>query len=150
MRANRIHWGLIANPTCAALILLAGDSICFCQSVWQLAGPLPDRHKLRGIVFDNNRFVAVGDSGTVLYSHDGTTWSEGSSGITITLNSVTYGNGQFLAVGVNGMVATSSDGAAWRVRTSGTTTTLHSVTFSGTRFVAVGDSGVVPLSLNGL
>ena len=38
-------------------------------------------------------FVTVGDSGTILTSPDGTSWTKRTSGTIYNLNGVTYGNG---------------------------------------------------------
>ena len=74
-------------------------------------------------------FVAVGASGTILTSDNGTTWTSRTSGTSVTLQNVTYGNSLFLAVGESGTILTSSDnGTTWTSRTSGTTYTLKDVT----------------------
>ena len=44
-------------------------------------------------------FVTVGNSGTILTSSDGTTWTSRTSGTTNALYDVTYENGTFVAVG---------------------------------------------------
>jgi len=78
--------------------------------------------------------VTVGNSGTILTSSDGTTWTSRTSGTTNNLYGVTYGNGTFVTVGDNGVILTSSDGISWTKRTSGgqpTTTTIVSVSDSG-------------------
>ena len=56
------------------------------------------------------KYMAVGDSGTILISSDGTSWTERSSGIANFLQGVTYGNGTFVTVGNGGTILTSSDG----------------------------------------
>ena len=46
-------------------------------------------------------FVSVGQSGTILTSSDGTSWTERTSGTSNNLYGVTYGNGLFVTVGRN-------------------------------------------------
>ena len=46
-------------------------------------------------------FVTVGESGTILTSSDGTTWTERNSGTSNRLYGVTYGNGLFVTVGTS-------------------------------------------------
>jgi len=70
----------------------------------------------------------VGQSGTILTSSEGTSWTERTSGISEYLNGVTYGNGLFVTVGW-GTILTSSDGTTWTERTSGTSRNLQGVTY---------------------
>ena len=73
-------------------------------------------------------FVTVGESGTILTSPDGTTWTERTSGTSIFLIGVTYGNGLFVSVGDSGTILTSPDGTTWTERTFGTYISLSGVT----------------------
>ena len=71
------------------------------------------------ISFKINIFVAVGASGTALYSESyGYDWKYGGSGRNGTSTSydlldVAYGNGMFVAVGKSGTVLYSKDGRTW-------------------------------------
>ena len=76
-------------------------------------------------------FVAVGESGTILTSSDGTTWTSRTSGTSQGLDGVSYGDSTFVAVGVIGTILTSSDGASWTSRTSGTSYNLYGVSYGG-------------------
>ena len=64
----------------------------------------------------------MGDSGKIIVSSDnGTSWSDVSSGVSVTLNAVHFNNGVFTAGGRTGILITSSDnGTTWIQRTSGT------------------------------
>jgi len=64
-------------------------------------------------------FVSVGNSGTILTSSDGISWTKRTSGKTYILYGVTYGNCTFVTVGVNGVIITSFDGISWTKRASG-------------------------------
>ena len=84
-------------------------------------------------------YVAVGNSGTILTSSDGTTWtkvsatytSDNGSTETPSFNNVTYGNGTFVAVNPNGIILTSTDvTSSWTKRTSGTTNNINGVTYT--------------------
>lgn len=105
--------------------------------------------KLNSVVYVNNQFVTVGNSGRILTSPDGKTWTIKSSGTTNSLGSVTFGNGQFVVVGFNGTILTSPDGTTWTTQNSGTTILLHSVTYSNGRFVAVGYYSTILTSSDG-
>lgn len=84
-------------------------------------------------------FVAVGDSGTMLYSEDGIAWNiADSAGSTELFCDVTSGNGNFVAVGLSGGVMTSSDGKTWKSAFN-TGAGMFSVCYGNGRFVFVGE-----------
>jgi len=104
-------------------------------------------------------FVSVGDSGTILTSSDGTTWTERTSGISEYLGGVTYGNGLFVTVGNSGTILTSSDGTTWTPgslyhsgpqRTYVLPTWFRGVTYGNGTFVTVGDRGIILTSSDGI
>jgi hypothetical protein len=70
---------------------------------------------IHGLAWGNGYFVAVGDSGRIARSTDGSTWypvsgsAFGSSGI----QSVSFGSGKFIAAGHDGKTASSPDGETW-------------------------------------
>ena len=96
------------------------------------------------------KFLAVGASGTLLTSSDGTTWTSRTSGTTNDLRSVAYdGSSTIVAVGFSGTILTSSDGITWTSRTSGTSNDINNVTYKDA-FVAVGDNGTLLVSTDGI
>lgn len=105
---------------------------------------------LYSVVYGAGKFVAVGESETILTSPDGVNWTSWrtNSG---TLNSVTYGNNMFVAVGVSGSSGTirySSDGQTWNATSAGNTG-FNSVTYANGLFILVGDNGRIYSSSNG-
>ena len=72
-------------------------------------------------------FVTVGDSGTILTSPDGTSWTKRTSGTSEFLSGVTYGNGLFVTVGNEGTIFTSPDGIYWTEINSGTSEFLNNL-----------------------
>ena len=89
-------------------------------------------------------YVAVGSSGKILTSSDGTSWTSRTSGTTSNLVGVTYGNSKFLTllsswtgvIGTNdngtpttGTVLTSSNGTTW-TSTSTTCNTCDNSSFT--------------------
>ncbi len=76
----------------------------------------PGDQLLHGVVY-GDKFVAVGDAGTIITSVDGVNWTSqtfrSDDFPSDDLHNVTYGNGTYVAVGVNGVVLTSSDGNKW-------------------------------------
>ena len=68
-----------------------------------------------GMSFVNDRFVAVGHSGTIMYSLDGKSWTDVSDPLGGSLYGVAYGNCVYVITGGNnaGVVYRSYDGANW-------------------------------------
>ena len=96
-------------------------------------------------------FIAVGASGTLLTSSDGTTWTSRTSGTTNNLRAVAYdGSSTLVAVGFSGTILTSSDGTTWTSRTSGTSKDINNVHYGNSSFVAVGDNGTLLSSTDGI
>jgi len=105
--------------------------------------------QLNGLTYGSGKYVAVGNSGTVLTSEDGVTWTRRTvSGVTQNLQSVIHENGKYVAVGQNGTIITSEDGVTWTKTVSGSQN-LQSVIYGNGKFVAVGASGRVITSTNG-
>ena len=83
-------------------------------------------------------FVSVGNSGTILTSSDGISWTKRTSRKWGYLKGVTSGNGLFVTDGNSGTILTSPDGNSWTKRTSGTSKYLRGVTYGNGLFVTVG------------
>ena len=96
-------------------------------------------------------FVGVGDSGTILTSSDGTTWTNrrDTSVTTEDLYGVTYANGTFVTVGDN-IILSSSDGTTWTSRSSVSGALFNTVNYGNGTFVAVGQSGIIYTSSDGI
>ena len=117
-------------------------------------------NNLNGVIWSGSRFVAVGDSGSVLTSPDGVTWASRASGTMDSLFGVSWSGNQFVAVGGrppllgvdpgHGTILTSADGVSWTSRVTGTTSPLHGIAWTGAQFVAVGDAGAVLTSVDGI
>ena len=92
-------------------------------------------------------YIAVGASGTLLTSSDGTTWTSRTSGTSKDINNVHYGNSSFVAVGDNGTLLSSTDGITWSDKTSNCgandNESLWDVAYGGSTWVANGDNGSI-------
>jgi hypothetical protein len=110
--------------------------------------------------------VAVGASGTIMTSTNGTAWAPVASGTTNSLRSVTAAVSDaqekatgpvdpspavgLVAVGDAGTILTSDlSGAIWSAAPSGTTENLSGVMATGTLYVAVGGAGTILTSGDG-
>jgi len=105
---------------------------------------------LSDATYGDGMFVAVGESGTIRTSPDGTSWSGETSGVSVALRSVVHADGLFVVVGKDGAILTSPDGSAWTSATSGTTNFLSGVTYGNGRYVAVGSSGKIVTSTDAI
>lgn len=102
----------------------------------------------RSITYGNGKYVAVGSSGYVTTSTNGTSWTTPVRIGTEDWYSVTYGNGKFVAVGrKNAMMSTN--GTSWTTYNNVSTSYLISVTFGNGKFVMVGSSSYIGTSTNG-
>ena len=107
---------------------------------------------LNGIVFGAERYVAVGNSRTVLVSSNGQDWQqiEVTAG-TESLQSVTFGQGLFVAVGDFGLVMTSPDASVWTVLQVGEEPPFWlDAVFCQDRFAITGTPGKVAYSQDGV
>lgn len=104
--------------------------------------------------FANGLFVAVGSSGSIVTSPDGTTWTASpSSGVVTTqqLNGVHYNASAALwvAVGNAGTIITATDPTGtWTLQTSGTIGSLNEVTYFNNLWVVNNAGGGVLTSPN--
>jgi len=115
---------------------------------WTQRGP-GSGHDFRAIASSPTVAVAVGNSGRIYSSTDGTTWNSRTSGTTSNLLAVAYGNGLFVAVGEGLKILTSPDGTTWTVRTTGTGTFGHVVYEPiADRFVAFRSTSAVATIIN--
>ena len=126
------------------LVVLNERTMASCDQQVQSPRMSPARCR---ITYINSTFMAVGSSGTVLTSSDGTTWTSRTSGVSTDLKKVTFGNSTFVAVGDTNTIITSSDGSSWTSRTG--TGNLTEVTFGDDTFVIISGSGVRTSSDNG-
>ncbi len=100
----------------------------------------------------NNQFIAVGNSGLLMTSADGSNWTTINTGSSEDLNDIFWFSGLtvlgapfslYVAVGNNATILTSSTGTAWTTEVSNPAITdnLLAVTHDDQYFVAVGENG---------
>ncbi len=123
-----LTWGVLV------LLILAGI-------VWVAISHSQLLHPLIGIAWSGSRFVAVGGSGTILTSPNGSAWTAQTSGTSQGLRGVAWSGSRFVAVGDT--ILTSPNGSTWTTQTSGTSQGLEGVAWSGSRFVAVGGNTIL-------
>jgi photosystem II stability/assembly factor-like uncharacterized protein len=88
-------------------------------------------------------FVIVGNSGRIITSPNGSTWTEQNSTVGGSdLSSIVYRNELFVSVGGSGTIITSPDGTTWTKRTSSAIGTFFKIIHAKEMFVAVGNDGI--------
>jgi hypothetical protein len=100
---------------------------------------------LYDVDYDGAFFTVVGDSGTVLRSADGTSWTAvaGTTGTT-NYRGVRSNSQDLVIVGAGGEIRQSSDGGAnLTVRTTSGSENLEAAAWSGQKWTVVGASGAV-------
>jgi hypothetical protein len=124
---------------------------------WQFEQIPASYRTIYGIATNGSTYVAVGESGIVLYStmvRGVRSWATGQyttgSYTGLIHRSVTYGNQKFIAVSDRGGIIYSVDGSSWTQVSTPTASGLKSVTWNGKAFIAAGDGGVVIYSADGL
>jgi hypothetical protein len=116
---------------------------------WHLRYPPPAGPSLHAAIHGGAGFVVVGDTGTILTSDDGVSWTNRQSGTSRSLYDVAWGNGTYVAVGEAGAILTSSDRITWISRDSGRPEALYGIVYGKEVFVAVGEGGVTLRSADG-
>ena len=114
----------------------------------QTSGTIRD---LYSVAFVNGDFIALGQQGAMLTSHDGVSWTARNTGTTNDLWQVAYGAGTYVAVGNSGTIISSADSATWtKQANSPTTKALYAIHFGGNdTFVAAGEAGTIVYSTSG-
>ena len=89
----RINRGLTC-VVCAALGWIFSQQLSALE--WTEIESGTNEH-IRGVVFADGKFVAVGDNGLILTSPDGQSWKRRDSTIDKMLSAVAFGDGMFVA-----------------------------------------------------
>jgi hypothetical protein len=106
---------------------------------------------LRDVIFAHQRFLAVGDAGTVLTSTDGRSWQRQPVDVEVDLLRVTSGPDRWVAVGRQGAILRSADGSTWSTVARPTATDLIDVAYGQGLYVAISSSeNVAFVSADGL
>ena len=100
-----------------------------------------------GAVTDGTTLVAVGGSGAIRYTTNGTDWFGAPSGLSGSIYGVYYLNNRFIALSLSGTYAVSTDGINWVPGFVRTSSLLTSIAYGNSRYVVGAQSSIVaPLS----
>jgi hypothetical protein len=143
--------------TSTAFIGVGADgSVCYSSDAsdhshgeaWLCPAPIVSDKKLYGIAYGNNKFIAVGESGTVIISDNGSVWdTRDSNNESGNLYSIAFGNDRFVGVGSYTVIVSADNGTNF-LQTE-TTLTFKDVTFGNGVFVAVGSGEIIYTSTDG-
>ena len=116
-------------------------------------------YEWRSICYGNGKFVAVASagygaqSGCIIYSVNGKSWSRAQLPVTAKWTSVCYGNGKFVAISRsnNKTVAYSTDGINWESAELSATANWWSVCYGNNKFIAIAyNSNIANYSTDGI
>ncbi|HEY1660859.1 MAG TPA: sigma-70 family RNA polymerase sigma factor [Verrucomicrobiae bacterium] len=96
----------------------------------------------RAIVYANNQYVVVRESGSIMTSPDGLQWTNQVSPTKKNLLGIFWDGHQYLAGGDQGTILSSPDGINWTSINSNSKINFYGFSYSGTRYVAVGNDGI--------
>lgn len=122
-------------------------------ATWSV-GSFAGSNDLRGVTHSPTEkvFVAVGASGAIFSSTDGSAWTALTTPLApanSNLNAAVYG-GHYLAAGAGGVMLLSSDGATWTQQATPTTKELYALATNGADgYVAVGADSAIVVSNGG-
>lgn len=98
---------------------------------------------LYGGVYANEKYILVGEGGSIYYSINATQWTKQPIVTNNTLNDIIYANDRFVIVGDNGTILTSFDGENWAERSSGVSSDLNAIMYVEEKYIVVGNNGTV-------
>jgi hypothetical protein len=104
---------------------------------------------LRAVTHGQDKFLAVGEAGTILHSVDGQKWARSLSPVDRDLLDVMYAGDQWVAVGADGTIVVSADGLSFTKSASRTESSLNGVAYGDGAYIVVGASGTILRSTNG-
>ena len=147
-----VHYGIATNGTVFATVGAGGEiwsSNDATANAWTSRGTAGGFWRFGAVEFLNGKFLAVGSSGAIYTSADGSAWKRESVPTGAWLNSAAYGAGLYIVPTTFGEILTSPDASTWTSRSVGDTVGNNGAAFDGTRFIVVGDNGKIRTSTDG-
>lgn len=114
----------------------------------------PGALNLNDVQWLGDRYIAVGNNGTILSSNiDGSVWTllnPGAGVLTTSLSAVAANDSVTVVVGTNGTIVVSEDLVTWDELPKPTNNNLNDVTWDGNQFIVVGSNDTVLTSPDAL
>lgn len=98
---------------------------------------------LRGVTWVGNKYVAVGELGTILTSIDGMQWTKRESGTVSCFCDIIWNGETMVAVGTYGTIITSKDGINWTLMDSKNELQLRCISWTGSLYIIGGENGII-------
>lgn len=117
---------------------------------WTLRSRAVTLHHLRSVASGAGSWVAVGDSGTIVRSTDGKSWSLVDAACGADLTKVVFAQGGFQVLGDSGVLLSSKDGVGWERKSIGVRARLLDAIWSDSIKIVVADSNRVYSSTDGV
>ena len=96
---------------------------------------------VNAVAYGGGIYVIGGQTGNIITSTDGVTWTPRVTATTSTIYSLTYGASKFVAAGQLGVLETSTNGIAWTTQNSGTVTQINKLAYlNNALFFAAGQA----------
>ena len=97
----------------------------------------------RDVIYANGKFVAIGESGMVLTSMDGTSWTTQNSQVSNDLRNIMWDGNKFIVGASSGVILHSMDGSSWTNYNTGSSIEFNAIAYSGSTYIAVGGYGMI-------
>lgn len=94
---------------------------------------------LSSVVYNNGKYVAVGDNGIIITSNDGTTWEKQNSGVKNNLIDIASNGSTYAVTGDGGILLTSKDGTNWIKSVEIPNISFYELTWDDICFRAIGN-----------
>lgn len=111
---------------------------------------IPTSNYLYGIAYGADKYIAVGDYGTLISSSDGINWTVQKALSMIQATYITYAKNIFLVVGTDGALFISNNGINWLPLNSLTSKGLFFAGFVQGKFFISGEDGFIGYSTDGV
>ncbi len=99
-------------PALCALLVFR-DQAAMPPQNWHWRNPTPSGNTLKSLAFCSDRFLAVGELGTILSSEDGYSWQSIQTSFSDNLLAVAGTPGNYVILGEHGLRMTSTNGMNW-------------------------------------
>ncbi|HEV8543264.1 MAG TPA: hypothetical protein VGR78_12790, partial [Verrucomicrobiae bacterium] len=114
-----------------------------------VSGP-PGVSALISVASGDDRFIAVGERGTLIQSMNGMDWTTLNSSVAADFTGVVFAGQRWFVLGKDGTMLTSPDGQKFSNVPTGATNTLRGLAYGQGAFVSAGDNGTILVSSDGL
>jgi uncharacterized repeat protein (TIGR01451 family) len=105
---------------------------------------------LSDVIWNTDRYLVVGENGTILVSENGLDWSSKESGTAASLRGIAAGTGQVRVVGTDGYIGdpgvvlvSVDEGETWDVEIDRIVPSLLAATWDGSEYLVAGGGGTI-------